>query len=117
MLSISIQFNRIVNIRLRKALKNKLTKDDISFEAQIEICDVVLVTSKAVFADKHVDIGACHSVNNFRFADSLNFLRFSLVWCHLVLESVGSGLASIWLLDGTDYKIELLLAHLFLQIC
>ena len=103
MLSISIHYNRIVNIGLRKALENKLTKDDISFEAQIEICDVVLVTGEAVFADKHVDIGTCHSVNNFRFADSLNFLRFPLVWSHFVLESVGSGLASIWLLDGADY--------------
>ena len=69
-----------------------------------------------MFADKHVDIGTCHSVNNFRFTDSLNFLSFPLIWRNLVLESVGPGFASICLLDGTNYKIKLLLAHLFLQI-
>lgn len=93
----------------------KLTKDDISFEAQVEICDTVNLIV-AVFTDKHVDICTCHTVNNFLFANPLDFLRFPRVWRYFVVESVGAGLASVWLLDSTDDKIKRLLAHLFLQI-
>lgn len=114
MLSISIFSKRQTRVSKRIDNGKKLTKNDITFETEIKVCDVAKVV---LVTDKHVNIRACNTIDDFLFGDTLDFLRFPLVGTsQLVVESVGSGPASVWLLDRADYEVKLLLAHLFLKV-
>ena len=91
--------------------KRQLTKDDISFEAQIEIRNLRLRRSS-----NHIDIGACDTIDDFSVGNSLDFFG-SFFIDYSVMESVRSSLATVRLLNCAHHQIYLLLAHLILQVC
>ena len=83
----------------------KLTQDNVSLEAQVEICDVATVAT-----NQHIDIGTRDSIDDFLLSDALNLLHPLLAY-HFVVESVSSCFPSVSLLDREDDEIKLLLAH------
>jgi len=65
---------------------------------------------------KHLNICTRYPIDNFVVSHSLNLIRTLLV-DYSVVESVGTCFAGIRLLDSAHYKVDLLLAHLVLQVC
>lgn len=90
----------------------KHLQNDISLEAEVEVCDLPL----GIPCLKHLNIRTCYPIDHFVVSHSLNLICTLLVY-YSVVESVGACFAGVRLLDSADYEVDLLLAHLVLQVC